>query len=121
MAAAQPRLTMTTLRILKVLIEDPTRKRYGLEMCELAGLPSGTTYPILARLEQAGWLVSEWETINPEEARRPRRRYYLLTGTGRERARLALKDATKLIQPQWAPAPEGVTLAEGVEIDGAST
>jgi hypothetical protein len=28
---------------------------------------SGTLYPMLARLEAAGWLTSEWEVVDPSE------------------------------------------------------
>lgn len=45
-------------------------------------LKSGTVYPLLARLEKAGWLESRWEEIDPAEAGRPRRRLYRLTGEG---------------------------------------
>ncbi|MFJ9785136.1 PadR family transcriptional regulator [Amycolatopsis sp. NPDC101161] len=51
---------------------------YGLELCAETGLPSGTIYPILARLEKAGWLAYELEDIDPSESGRPRRRYYRL-------------------------------------------
>ncbi|WRZ88381.1 PadR family transcriptional regulator [Streptomyces sp. NBC_01007] len=55
------RMTPQTQLVLRALPEDPARRRYGLELCELAGLPSGTVYPILARLGQAGWVDSTWE------------------------------------------------------------
>jgi PadR family transcriptional regulator, regulatory protein PadR len=49
-------------------------------------LGSGTLYPLLQRLENAGWLKSEWEEVDPSEAGRPRRRLYKLTGHGQTRA-----------------------------------
>jgi len=66
---------------------------YGLEICAAAELPSGTIHPILARLEQAGWLESRWEDVDPSEKGRPRRRYYQLTSDGAELARTALARA----------------------------
>jgi PadR family transcriptional regulator PadR len=45
-------------------------------------LQSGTLYPILIRLEDAGWLESRWEETSASELGRPRRRLYLLTGLG---------------------------------------
>ena len=39
---------------------------------------SGTLYPLLARLEAAGWFTSEWEDVDPSEVGRPRRRLYKL-------------------------------------------
>lgn len=55
--------------------------------------PSGTIHPILARLEQAGWLESRWEEIDPSEKGRPRRRYYRFTSDGAALACTALARA----------------------------
>jgi PadR family transcriptional regulator, regulatory protein PadR len=41
-------------------------------------LPTGTLYPALRRLERAGYLLSEWSTVNGRE-----RRTYQLTGAGK--------------------------------------
>lgn len=73
-----PRMTLPTQLVLRELMADPSRSMYGLELCAAAGLPSGTIHPILARLERVGWLVSEWEEVDPHEKGRPRRRYYRL-------------------------------------------
>lgn len=91
---AGPRMTMTTQLVLRVLLADPAREMYGLQVCAGAGLPSGTIHPILARLEhEHGWLTSRWEDIKPQDEGRPRRRYYRLTEDGAERARIALAEA----------------------------
>lgn len=71
-------MTLPTQLVLGVLLDDPAAARYGLEICQAAGLPSGTVHPILARLEQCGWVGSQWEDIDPSEHGRPRRRYYRL-------------------------------------------
>jgi PadR family transcriptional regulator, regulatory protein PadR len=85
------RMTLQTQLVLRALLEEPAQERYGLELCDLIGLPSGTIYPILARLEQVEWVESSWEdpTIH-EVAGRPRRRFYRLTTDGAEQARDAL-------------------------------
>jgi PadR family transcriptional regulator PadR len=86
-----PRMTAQTQRVLRALLREPAREHYGLQLCEETGLPSGTLYPIIARLEQLGWLESHWE--DPEThvaAGRPRRRYYRLTDEGAEHGRDAL-------------------------------
>ena len=59
------RMTIQTLSILATILEDPARPRYGFELGEAAGLKSGTLYPALARLEEAGWLTSYWEDVEP--------------------------------------------------------
>jgi PadR family transcriptional regulator, regulatory protein PadR len=89
-----PRMTLPTQLVLRALLAEPGREMYGLQICEAAGLPSGTIHPILARFEGLGWLESRWEDIEPEEQGRPRRRYYRLTEDGAERARIALAQAT---------------------------
>ena len=90
-----PRMTLPTQLVLRALLNDPTKERYGLEICAEAGLPSGTIHPILARLEKIGWLESRWEEADPHQAGRPRRRYYRLSPEGAERARLASARATE--------------------------
>jgi PadR family transcriptional regulator PadR len=89
----QPKMTLPTQLVLRTLLEEPSRARYGLEISYSAGLPSGTIHPILARLEAAGWLESQWEDIDPRELGRPRRRYYSLSSEGIEFARDALARA----------------------------
>jgi len=76
--------TIQTLKVLAVLSSKD--QVYGLEVMRLARIESGTAYPILKRLEADGWVKGEWENINEFEAQRPRRRYFSLTGLGRERA-----------------------------------
>ncbi len=75
-------MTTATLGVLRVLMNDPAHERYGLELVQAAGLPTGTIHPILARLESCGWLESRWEELDPRAAGRPRRRYYHLTPDG---------------------------------------
>ncbi len=86
------RLTQPTLKVLRFLLETPREGRSGAEMSKATKVGSGTLYPMLARLETAGWLSSEWESINPSEAGRPRRRFYKLTAVGQNNARAALAD-----------------------------
>lgn len=71
-------MTLPTQLVLLVLLDEPDRERYGLEISELAGLATGTIHPILARLEGVGWLRSRWEAIDPKIEGRARRRYYRL-------------------------------------------
>jgi PadR family transcriptional regulator, regulatory protein PadR len=85
-----PRMTLQTQLVLRVLLAEPTRELYGLQISQNAGLATGTIHPILARLEGFGWLDSHWEDIDPAKEGRPKRRYYRLTETGAERARHAL-------------------------------
>ena len=59
--------------------------QYGFDIMDVTGLPSGTVYPALRRLEDAGYVYSKWEkhSIAQEEARPPRK-YYVLTSEGKD-------------------------------------
>lgn len=93
------RLTRTTTRALVAFIETPRSWRYGYDLMQIAGLSSGTLYPLLARLADDGWLESRWE--ESELPGRPPRQLYRLTATGRVQARQALERA----QPAWLQTP----------------
>jgi PadR family transcriptional regulator, regulatory protein PadR len=80
------RMSLQTLKVLEAFLGNPAEQLSGAEVHQRCGLASGTLYPILLRLEAAGWFVSRWETINPSTAGRPRRRLYRLTPTGLRRA-----------------------------------
>jgi DNA-binding PadR family transcriptional regulator len=86
------RITVPVAQVLSALLADPTADRYGLDLMQATGLPSGTLYPILRRLRDAGWVVAAWEDVDPVAAGRPARRYYRLTAEGERAARLALAD-----------------------------
>ena len=56
---------------------------YGFEVIDATGLPSGTVYPALGRLERDGLLTSSWEDAAiAQSEKRPPRRYYQLTAPG---------------------------------------
>jgi PadR family transcriptional regulator PadR len=79
-------MSLQTLRVLESFLENPTEPLSGADVHQRCGIASGTLYPILLRLEAAGWFVSQWECLDPSIAGRPRRRLYRLTSTGLNRA-----------------------------------
>jgi len=79
------RVTDATLDVLEVLLEGDDQL-YGLKIAKAAGRPTGSVFPILARLEQVGWVTSEWESSEPA-VRGPRRRFYQLSSLGSPGAR----------------------------------
>ena len=100
-------MTIPTQLVLRVLLADPAKELYGVEIGQEAGLPSGTIHPILARLEGVGWLESRWEEIDPHTVGRPARRYYRLTHDGVELARASLARAySASTRPAWL-RPQG--------------
>lgn len=80
------RMSLQTLRVLEAFLDNPGDALAGADVQKRCGIASGTLYPILLRLESAGWFVSRWESIDPAAAGRPRRRLYRLTPSGLSRA-----------------------------------
>ncbi|WP_222853700.1 PadR family transcriptional regulator [Fodinicola acaciae] len=78
------RITTSVAAVLAAFPRDQEEGHYGLELMRATGLPSGTLYPILVRLQDAGWVETHWEDVDPATAGRPARRYYRLT-PGRHR------------------------------------
>lgn len=94
--ATRTRTSKQTLALLNALVAKPTQWHYGYALSRETELMSGTLYPILMRLEERGWLETQWET--PEalaEGRggRPPRHMYRLTAGGRAWATEALAAA----------------------------
>lgn len=85
-----PRLSHATLKVLRMFMNNPTLGLSGSDISKQADIWSGTLYPLLARLEKAAWLVSEWEMVQPSAVGRPRRRIYKITAVGQRAAYEAL-------------------------------
>ena len=81
--------------VLKVFLEQReanVRARLsGADVMRQTGIIAGTMYPLLWRLEEEGLLESEWESRQPADLGRPRRRLYRLTGAGMRMAHEALR------------------------------
>lgn len=84
------RLTPATLDVLAALLGAP-EPIWGLRIVGTTSRPAGSVYPILERLERAGWVASEWEDDPARSG--PRRRLYRLTADGAEAARAAVASA----------------------------
>lgn len=98
------KLSTEARRVLMVLLDAPREETYGFELTRVAGLPSGTVYPILRRLEDMGWIMSRWEMIDEHHQGRRRRRYYRLTDEGILKSRQAVAaqaPALRLLVPGW--------------------
>lgn len=93
------RLTTAVAQVLRAFLEDPTKTQYGFDLMQQTRLPSGTLYPILARLEKRGWITSQPESIDPTKHGRPARRMYLITPTGTETARIELARLSAALAP----------------------
>jgi PadR family transcriptional regulator len=77
---AAGKLSHTTALILQTIHAGHV---YGFSVMEVTGLPSGTVYPALRRLERDGLIRSQWEGRRTAEAvQRPPRKYYKITRSG---------------------------------------
>jgi DNA-binding PadR family transcriptional regulator len=57
--------------------------QHGFDIIGVTGLPSGTVYPVLRRLEHDGLARSQWEPARiAQQEQRPPRRYYVLSAEG---------------------------------------
>lgn len=97
------RLTPATLDVIEALVDAPA-SIWGLRIVAVTGRPAGSVYPILERLERAGWVESEWE--NAPERSGPRRRLYRLNSDGAESAREVLR-AARATRPTFRPTAAG--------------
>jgi DNA-binding PadR family transcriptional regulator len=79
------RLFSFTYPTAAVLLAIVHGHRYGFDIMDATGLPDGTVYPILRRLERRRALEGVWEDVAAASAeQRPPRRYYRLTRPGEE-------------------------------------
>ncbi len=80
MSPAPSRLSITATSVLSAVADGA---RYGFDIIDRTGLPSGTVYPALSRLERDGYVTSVWEDERRAHADgRPARRYYRVTAPG---------------------------------------
>ena len=103
------KLTHTSALILQTI---GAGYRYGFDIMEATGLPSGTVYPALRRLEQTELIHSTWETERKAfAAQRPARKYYKLTPTG-DRTLAKAVQRYPLLQHMAGPGKTGKTVRE---------
>ncbi len=80
-----PSLSGKEALVLELLLENPTKEMYGLEM--VAGsrnrLKRGTVYVTLDRMEDKGYVESRQEKPRPDQSGLPRR-LYRVTGYGQK-------------------------------------
>ncbi|HKV64562.1 MAG TPA: helix-turn-helix transcriptional regulator [Candidatus Acidoferrum sp.] len=98
-----PSLSRKEALVLELLLQNPTKEMYGLEM--VAGsrnkLKRGTVYVTLDRMEDKGFVESHLEEPRPNVSGLPRRLYrvtgygqkiYMLSQAAREAGRLRLAE-----------------------------
>ena len=84
-----PKLSHTAAMILQAIHAG---YKYGFSIMEMTGLPSGTVYPALRRLEKDSLILGSWEDAQIAFRQdRPRRRNYKLTRQGKDALAGALR------------------------------
>lgn len=100
-------LTYTSALILQAVANG---YGYGFTIMDMTGLPSGTVYPALRRLEEARWVRSKWESEAAAlKEQRPARKYYEVTRAGETALAEALKRYRLLAAnppAAWKEGPE---------------
>ena len=100
------RLFSLTYPTATVLLAIRAGHRYGFDVMDVTGLPDGTVYPILRRLERRGVLEGAWEDEAVARAeQRPPRRYYRLTRVGEASMEEVVDRFPALVR--LFPAPSG--------------
>lgn len=98
------RLSVTAASVLQAVANG---FEYGFDIIDTTGLPSGTVYPALSRLERDGYVRSAWE----DERRahrdgRPARRCYRVTAPGSRVLTDTLTYYRGLIPMSGTPRPQ---------------
>jgi len=86
--------------------------RHGFDIIEATGLPGGTVYPALRRLEGAGFLASEWEA-EEEAEKRPARCYYTLSPDGQTLLSQAIERFPAIPMAVAGDSPSGSSKPDG--------
>jgi PadR family transcriptional regulator, regulatory protein PadR len=110
-----------TLSVLAALCEEPSRWRHGHPLAKETGLKSGTLYPILIRLADAGLVEACWQ--DEPTPGKPRRHLYRLTADGLATATEALAAAATATAPAASAAKRagiGGRSGRGVAAPGVS-
>jgi DNA-binding PadR family transcriptional regulator len=96
------RLTYVTALILQAIDAGFV---YGFSIMDMTGLPSGTIYPAMRRMEEDRLISSRWDWHSiADREQRPPRKYYQLATAG-QRALEASRKRYPLLQ-QFEPQPE---------------
>jgi DNA-binding PadR family transcriptional regulator len=99
-----------SIAALTVLHAVASGVHHGFDIIDSTGLPGGTVYPALTRMERDGLLLSSWEAVEEARAaRRPPRRYYRVTAHGVR----VLNDALARVQALKPVRVRGIRTVRG--------
>jgi DNA-binding PadR family transcriptional regulator len=95
-------MNSSTEAVLTALQDSVPEKAYGWDIMRAAAVGSATIYPILRRIEEAGWVEGAWD--DSAALGRPRRRYYRLTPLGEQVIRSRLQGRMRKPRARVKPA-----------------
>ena len=102
--AVEAKLSHTAAMILQAIDAGSI---YGFSIMEKTGLPSGTVYPAMRRLERDNLIRSEWEKQSiADKELRPARKYYHLTKAGQVTLEASQKRYPLLVKLFASPEKE---------------
>jgi PadR family transcriptional regulator PadR len=87
------RKTHALIQVAIALIEDVDARQWGYDLSRRSGVRSGVLYPILSRMLAEDWMTDGWEGRDDIKGKRPPRRYYELTDSGRRELGALLAEA----------------------------
>ncbi len=86
----EPQITVPMLKVMRALLTESNLS--GANIDSLTGIGLGTVYPVLYRMEKAGWIVGRWERGDLKRVGQPFCCFYHLTELGTEKALSAFKE-----------------------------
>jgi PadR family transcriptional regulator len=106
------RRTYALVQVALALMDDADGRHWGYELSRRSGVRSGVMYPMLQRMLEEGLLADGWEEqAQAGRARRPPRRYYELTDTGKIELGGVIAEARRdaRFRPLVAPQIAGIS------------
>ena len=91
-------LVLVAIAILE-MDQEADGRIWGYALSKKSGVRSGVLYPQLDRMMGEGWLEDHWEPQD-EAKKRPPRRYYTVTDTGRLNLGAVVRQAER--EPRFA-------------------
>jgi PadR family transcriptional regulator, regulatory protein PadR len=106
------RRTYALVQVGLALMAEASGQHWGYELSRRSGVRSPVMYRILHGMLDEGWLTDGWEEqVQTGRAKRPPRRYYELTDTGKAELGALIAEARRdtrfraLVAPQIAGIP----------------
>jgi PadR family transcriptional regulator PadR len=107
MYVTRMRRTYALVQVALTLMADASNRHWGYDLSKRSGVRSPVMYRLLQTMLDEGWLADGWEE-QPQagRAKRPPRRYYELTDTGKIELGAVIAEARRDTRFQALTAPQ---------------